>query len=91
MNPILLVGSVGMPLAMGIGGIIAWRATRSQQAREEHPTTWRDDSLDEWRKERDASAEAERERRAAEAGADAHGEARAERETTEHRHTRMGG
>jgi len=87
----LLLGSVGIPAALGIGGVVAWRATRSQQAREERPTTWRDDSLDDWRNERDARAEAARERRAVEAADDTHDEARAQRETTEQRHTRMGG
>lgn len=66
MDPILLIGSVGLPLVFGIGGIIAWRARRAQAEREDQPATWRDDSLDDWRRERDEQLAAERERRARE-------------------------
>lgn len=91
MDPILLFGSVGIPAILGIGGVVAWRATRTQQTREVQPKTWRDDSLDEWRNERDARADAERQGRATEAADGPHGEARAESERVEQRHTRLGG
>lgn len=65
MDPILLLGSVGLPLVLGIGGLLAWRATRAQQERAEQPAVWRDDSLDDWRRERDARLERERAERAA--------------------------
>lgn len=91
MNPIILLGSVGLPIAMGVGGFFAWRATRSQQVREVQPKTWRDDSLDEWRNERDTRADAERQGRATETADGLQHEARAESERVEQRHTRMGG
>ena len=53
---------LGMPLALAISGIIAWRASKREDANEEKPA-WRDNSLDDWRKERDAQLEAEREAR----------------------------
>lgn len=60
MNVMPLV-QLGMPLALGIGGLLAWRATRDQQRNVEDPrNTWVDHSLDDWRAERDRAAEEER-------------------------------
>lgn len=51
--------ALGMPIAMFAGGIAAWRASKHHDAPPDQPA-WRDDSLDDWRKERDAAAEAHR-------------------------------
>lgn len=59
MIPLRIVTLVAMPLLILIGTLVAWR---SRDSGAERPA-WRDDSLDEWRRERDAAAEAERRRR----------------------------
>lgn len=51
--------AIAMPIAMVAGGIAAWRASKKSSAAPEVPL-WKDDSLDDWRKERDAQAEVER-------------------------------
>ncbi|KAA0237847.1 MAG: hypothetical protein HUU14_03970 [Dehalococcoidia bacterium] len=56
--------ALGMPFAMVFGAIAAWRISKREQHDESAPPAWRDDSLDEWRRERDATAEAERAARA---------------------------
>lgn len=58
MNPRLLA-AIAMPLLMLVGALAAW-LTRNDNAQR---PAWRDDSLDEWRREREAQAEAERLRR----------------------------
>jgi hypothetical protein len=60
-----LLSAVAFPLLMVIGGIAAWRISKNQSARPETPA-WRDDSLDDWRKERDAQADEARATRPAE-------------------------
>lgn len=56
-----------MPFLLGMGGVAAWRASKRTEERErERAAAWRDDSLDEWRRERERIAEEERARRAAE-------------------------
>jgi hypothetical protein len=62
MNFVVLLSSIGMPIAMVIGAIAGWRLLkRDQQAEvEQQKNGWRDDSLDDWRRERDAAAETER-------------------------------
>ncbi len=64
-----MIAVIGMPLAMAIGGIVAWR----QSKRGNDPVavaadTWRDTSLDDWRRERDEQVELEREMRVANPG-----------------------
>lgn len=55
-----------MPFLLGMGGVAAWRASKRSDERErERAAAWRDDSLDEWRRERERIAEEERARRAA--------------------------
>lgn len=55
-----------MPFLLGMGGVAAWRASKRSEERErERAAAWRDDSLDEWRRERERIAEEERARRAA--------------------------
>ena len=59
------MGSVSLFLAillpvLGVGGAIAaWRMQKREDVRESQPK-WRDDSLDDWRKQREAQADAER-------------------------------
>lgn len=79
---------VGMPLALTLGGLAAWRVTRTRDQREASKPNWKDDSLDEWRRERDAQAEVERAERAAnpERAASASGD-----ESEPVRHQRLGG
>jgi hypothetical protein len=54
-----IIFAVVFPVLMAAGGIAAWRMSKKQAVEAEKPG-WRDDSLDDWRKERDARAEAER-------------------------------
>lgn len=65
MNSLIPLLGLAMPVAMAIGAIAAWRMTRGEARRDEEAPAWRDDSLDDWRRERDAAAEAERAARAA--------------------------
>lgn len=54
-----------LPFLLGIGGVAAWRASkRTEEQDRERAAAWRDDSLDDWRKERERMAEEERARRA---------------------------
>lgn len=56
-----MISRIGLPLLMAVGGILAWRKTMSGiREEEEHKPQWRDESLDDWRKERDAQIEEER-------------------------------
>jgi hypothetical protein len=79
--------ALGMPIAMVVGGIAAWRATKKDNAPPEAPI-WRDDSLDDWRKERDAQAELERTQRPREETLKTGSE---EQQETKQRHQRLGG
>ena len=55
---------LGMPLLLFIGGIAAWRVARKEGSFDPPDSTgWRDDSLDDWRRERDELAEQERQQR----------------------------
>ena len=64
MNSIQLLSAILFPLAMAIGGVAAWRASKKEHTVEAEKTTWRDTSLDDWRKERDQAAEQDRSIRA---------------------------
>jgi len=79
---------LALPLVMAGGAIAAWRMTRKEAKRDEEPALWRDDSLDDWRRERDAAAETERIARS-QAGANPTGEAK--EETATKKHQRIGG
>ncbi len=88
MPPIAMFSAIAFPLLMLIGGIAAWRVSRKENVTIVEPTAWRDDSLDDWRKERDAEAERiriEREQSATHEG----GAAEEKAETV--RHQRIGG
>ena len=51
-----IISAVAFPILLFVGGIAAWRMSKKQAEKPETPL-WRDDSLDTWRKERDAQAE----------------------------------
>ena len=60
-----VVFGAAFTLLMAFGGIAAWRVSKNQAEKPES-AAWRDDSLDDWRKERDARAEEIRANRPAE-------------------------
>lgn len=93
MDPIVFIGTVGFPVVLAIGGILAWRKSRQTNDIRPAAGTWRDDSLDDWRKEREAELEAERARRAANPAAPSDEMTRTGDSETEVRttHTRLGG
>jgi hypothetical protein len=63
MNAITLLFAIALPVAAVIGAIAAWRMQKHQDVAQTQ-TKWRDDSLDDWREQREAAAEAERTERA---------------------------
>lgn len=63
MSFITLLSAIGFPLLMAVGGVMAWRLSKRESAPGAEAANWRDDSLDDWRKERDAEIEQEREAR----------------------------
>lgn len=85
----VLFASIVFPTLFVIGAVGAWR--KHQRERAASAAEWRDDSLEEWRRERDARAAAERERRFREAQAALHTgrESQEERETSHQQ--RIGG
>lgn len=84
-----IVSALGLPLLMGVGGVAAWRMSKKQDSTSTiDKPQWRDTSLDDWRKERDAEAETVR---IARANADTHAGAAAEEKAETVRHQRIGG
>lgn len=79
--------AIGMPVAMVVSGIAAWRMAKKSNIAPETPT-WRDDSLDDWRKERDEQIELERAQRPKEARLKTGQEEQTE---TTKKHQRIGG
>lgn len=79
--------ALGMPVAMLVSGIAAWRMAKKDNTKPETPV-WRDDSLDDWRKERDAQLEIERAARPKEARLKSGQEEQTE---TTKKHQRIGG
>jgi hypothetical protein len=80
---------LGMPIAMVVGAIAAWRMSKKENTPEAEKTQWRDDSLDDWRRERDAEAETERLSRASSPGGNPTGATEERSETR--RNQRIGG
>lgn len=76
MPPLQFAAAIGMPLFLVAGAIAAMRASREHDHRDQH--AWRDTSLDDWRRERDARLAAERDARVASAPPPAHAAGRAE-------------
>jgi hypothetical protein len=83
-----IVSALGLPLLMGVGGIAAWRMTKKQDQVSTEKPAWRDDSLDQWRKDRDVEVEKER---IARVNSDLHEGAAAEEKAETVRHQRIGG
>ncbi|OAI41394.1 hypothetical protein AYO38_03690 [bacterium SCGC AG-212-C10] len=54
------VFAIAFPVGMFIAGIVAWRLSKQEAKKDREPPAWRDDSLDEWRKQRDLELEQER-------------------------------
>jgi len=65
MPDVQILFAVVFPLVMFAGGIAAWRLSKKDTVTPEK-SGWRDDSLDEWRMERDSEAERRRLTRASE-------------------------
>ncbi|MGE0601794.1 MAG: hypothetical protein AB7J35_19765 [Dehalococcoidia bacterium] len=87
MNP-QLISAIAFPFLMIFGAIAAWRISRTDSTKPDTPS-WRDDSLDEWRKERDQQAEQARASRPAEQQHLATGSE--EQQDTKKQHQRLGG
>lgn len=88
MDGIVGLWQLAVPLVLTIGGIAAWRISKRDRTRAEEPAKWRDDSLDDWRKERDERAEAHRTERAT---GDPEGTGRGDEQAEQKRHQRIGG
>lgn len=84
-----MISAVGLPVAMAVGAVMAWRMSKKENKAETEQPLWRDDSLDDWRKERDAEVDAERLQRVQEPKQ--HGGAAAEEQAEKKRHQRIGG
>lgn len=84
-----MISAVGLPVAMAVGAVMAWRMTKRENKAEAEQPLWRDDSLDDWRKERDAEIDAERLQRVQQSSQ--HGGAAAEEQSEKKRHQRIGG
>ncbi len=59
LNP-RLIAAVAMPLFLAAGALATWLG---RGGRDDDGPKWRDDSLDDWYREREAQAEEERRRR----------------------------
>lgn len=90
MSFITLLSAIGFPLLMAIGGVMAWRISKRESAPNAETANWRDDSLDDWRKERDATIEEERVARLTETSSRTH-EGSGGEETEKKRIQRIGG
>lgn len=86
--PFAILLRLGMPLALAISGIVVWRMSKRENDPHHQKPQWRDDSLDDWRRERDANVEAERAQRASDP--ELYAGAEREQESTE-RQQRIGG
>ncbi|MGE3074682.1 MAG: DUF948 domain-containing protein [Dehalococcoidia bacterium] len=87
MNP-QLISAIAFAFLMIFGAIAAWRISKTDSTKQDTPS-WRDDSLDDWRKERDEQAEAARASRPAEQQHMATGSE--EQQDTKKQHQRLGG
>jgi hypothetical protein len=85
MSSFATLAQLGLPLVMGVGAILAWIVSRRSNGAVTEKPAWRDDSLDDWRREREEARETERTTRAANPPEGPHAGESAER------HTRMGG
>lgn len=84
-----VLSAILIPFLLGIGGTAAFLASRRREEQDrDRAAAWRDDSLDDWRKERAAMAEEERARRTAEG--ETHAGSTQERDEKK-QHQRIGG
>jgi hypothetical protein len=90
-NFFVLLSAVGLPLVMVAGAIAALRNSKKETREEVEKPQWRDDSLDAWRRERDAETEAQRLERLSTNPGDRHEGSAEERETKKKKHQRIGG
>jgi|SwirhisoilCB3_FD_contig_51_877837_length_525_multi_2_in_0_out_0_1 hypothetical protein len=81
---------VGLPVLMAVGGVAAWRMSKKENSTIVEKPAWKDTSLDDWRKQRDAEAEQERITRVSTEGTLHEGGAQEEKSETQ-RHQRIGG
>lgn len=88
MPPLQMLSAIGLPLLMAVGAIAAWRMSRKEDTTSIEQPAWRDTSLDDWRKERDAEADVVR---AARLESETHEGAAAEEKSETQRHQRIGG
>lgn len=88
MSFIQFISSVMLPVAMAFGAIAAWRMSKREPHQQDGTPAWRDDSLDDWRKQRDEEAEAIRQERSSTTG-ELTGATEEKAETK--RHQRIGG
>ncbi len=79
---------LAMPLLLALGGFLTWQRTRAKDDRDPAKPDWRDDSLDDWRRERDEAAATARDARAADPAS--HASTAAEESEPVH-HQRLGG
>ncbi len=90
MGGLQLIVSVAFPFMMAIGAIAAWRISKRENDPTADKPAWRDDSLDDWRRERDLGTEEERQARDAATTGDHLSRGQEEAPETR-RHQRIGG
>ncbi len=91
MPPFQILIAIAMPVLMVAGAIAALRSAKKDDLPKPPEQTWQDDSLTQWRLERDAAATAEREARVDEATTRALSGGKAEEGESPVRHQRIGG
>jgi hypothetical protein len=89
MDFLFVLTRIGFPIMIVVGGIAAWKLAKGDGPNGEKQT-WKDTSLDDWRKERDSLAEAKRGNHATAPDADGDEGATEEQEGTR-KHQRIGG
>jgi hypothetical protein len=87
---LFLLTRIGFPVMIAVGAIAAWRMSKAEHAPGATQPEWKDDSLDDWRQERDAAAEAERAARGQTSRSDIEEGSTEEKEQAK-RHQRIGG
>lgn len=59
----MAIFSILLTVLMIAGAVFAWRLSKRESLPKSSDETWRDDSLDDWRRQRDAEIELERQSR----------------------------
>lgn len=87
-----VISAIGFGVILAAGGIAAWLVSRKNASFDPpEKKQWKDDSLDDWRREREAALEAERQQRTASAGDHLSTGQEEQQETQQKTHTRLGG